>query len=225
MRKKKRKKNESKTCSLCGKDMSKWNLEFKNELLCGTCFFPINKDATDIDRTSDQVEISVVKKLFDAVEAREIVSPYAISCLERATHHDFKNTKDFRVKMNAFLKKHYYKGTDLRETRKWAGFEQDELGDLFNVSKHQIKQMEVSKQPLSKDAIDFIRVMGGEKKVTLKKPPKSTNEYYPTCKPNLGYSPPERICQKSKNSALNNDPKLKQFTKEEAFPHLYGELK
>ena len=197
-----KKTNVKKTCSICGKDLSKWNLDFTKELNCGTCFLTNDKDASRIARLSNEVEISSVKKLYDAIKSREIVSPLVISCLENALGKEFHNTSDFRSKMRAFLDKHYYKGNDLRKARRYAGMEQDELAELFEVSKLRIKQMETNKKPLSQDAIDFIRVMGGEKKITLKKLSKTGNLGLGMHNAKNGNIPPERIIPKQQVSGL-----------------------
>lgn len=212
-----------KLCSLCGEKVNKredktWNLDYSKDIVCDSCLSRSveHPRKEEIDFT----DIDAVKKLYEATKARKIPSAVAIACLERITQNEFKSTRDFRQKMEAFLKKHYYKGIDLRRARKWSGMEQSELAEWFNVSKHRIIQMETGKKPLSQDAIDFIKVMGFAKRIPLKKCKKSVKVGYPTCNPKNGSIPPEKKTSKSTLSA-----QIKQFTKEEAFPHIYGDLK
>jgi hypothetical protein len=119
--------------------------------------------------SKEYTEISVVKKLYDAIIEREIISVPAIQCLELVTGYNFTCTKDFRNKMEQFFGKHYYCGADLRKARKWSGMERSDLADWFRISINNVKQMETNRKPLSQDAIDFIMVMGFKKTVPLKK--------------------------------------------------------
>ena len=119
--------------------------------------------------SKEHIEIRVIKKLYDAITQRKIISVLAIQWLEHITGNDFKCTKDFHNKMEKFFSKHYYRGADLRKARKWSGMDHSELANWFDVSRNTIKKMETNKKPLSQDAIDFIMVMGFRKTVLLKK--------------------------------------------------------
>lgn len=59
--------------------------------------------------------------------------------------------------------KKYYRGSDLRRARKWSGMERSDLAAWFDVSINTIKKMETNKKQLSRDAIDYILVMGMKK--------------------------------------------------------------
>ncbi len=191
-----------KPCSSCGKDLSEWNLDFTGEIYCGLCF--PKEDECQLSRycSSTGIEISFVKKFYDAIESREIVCVQAISCLENLLGTDFRNTNDFRSKMQAYLDKHFYKGIDLRRARKYAGMEQSDLAELFGISKLRIKQLETNKKPLTQDVIDFIRVMGGEKKVTSKKGGKRANLGLGMHNAKNGNIPPEKTIPKQQVSGL-----------------------
>jgi ribosome-binding protein aMBF1 (putative translation factor) len=168
----------NKNCSICGKDLSKWNLDFTRDIVCDSCASGVGgQDGTKDKLSKEYTEISAVKKLYDAIIKKKITSAQAIQCLEKVTGYEFTSTKDFRNKMEKFLNKHYYRGADLRNARKWSGMERSNLADWFGVSTHTIKQMEINKKPLSQDAIDFIVVMGFQKKVPLKKNKKRASEY------------------------------------------------
>jgi len=131
----------------------------------------------------EHIEISAVKKLYDAIIERKITSEeaiqrvLAIECLERFIGYEFTSTKDFRNKMEHFFSKHYYRGADLRRARKWSGMERLDLADLFGVSINTIKKMETNKKALSQKAIDFIIAMGFKKTVPLKKKKKKASEH------------------------------------------------
>jgi len=160
----------NKNCSICGKDLSKWNLDFSRDIVCDSCVSGVREQVETKDKISKEyTEISAVKKLYDAIIKKKITSVQAIQCLERVTGHEFTSTKDFCNKMEQFLNKHYYHGADLRKARKWSGMERSDLADWFRISIHTIKKMETNKKPLSQDAIDFIMVMGFRKTVLLKK--------------------------------------------------------
>ncbi len=148
-----------------------------------------------------EIDISAVKKLYDAIRSREIISVAAIKCLEQITGCEFKNTKNFCHKMEQFLDKHYYKGIDLRRARKWTGMEQSELAEWFEVSKYRIKQMETNKKPLSQDALDFIKVMGFGKTIPLKKGQKRQNKGHSMHRPNKVKIPPKKKHQKQQSTA------------------------
>ena len=193
---------KEKTCSICAKGLSKWNLDSGGETYCGLCFPKEDEYQLSGSNPSIGIEISFVKKFYDAIESREIISVTAISLLENLLGTDFHNTNDFRSKMQAYLNKHFYKGIDLRRARKYAGMEQDELAELFGISKLRIKQMETNKKPLPQDAIDFIRVMGGEKKVTSKKSPKKRNLGLGMHNAKNGNIPPEKTIPKQQVSGL-----------------------
>lgn len=168
----------NKNCSICGKDVSKWNLDFSRDIVCDSCVSGVREQVETKDKISKEyTEISAVKKLYDAIIKKKITSVQAIQCLEKVTGYKFVNTKDFCNKMEQFLNKHYYHGADLRNARKWSGMERSDLADWFGVSTHTIKQLETNKKPLSQDAIDFIMVMGFKKKVPLKKNKKKASEY------------------------------------------------
>lgn len=127
-------------------------------------------------RTSKEyIEIRAIKKLYDAIIQRKIISVLAIQWLEHITGYDFKCTRDFHDKMGKFFGKHYYLGADLRRARKWSGLERSDLADLLGVSVHTIKKMEINKKPLSQDAIDFIIAMGFKKTIPLKKKKKKAS--------------------------------------------------
>jgi len=191
-------KNRKKACSQCGKDLSHMNLDFSQKIICGNCLFSVRKKPHDEVRS--ETDISAVKKLYDAIKAREIISVAAIRCLEQITGSDFKNTKDFCNKMDQFLDKHHYKGIDLRRARKLTGMEQSELAEWFGVSKCRIKQMETNKKPLSQDSLDFIKVMGFEKTTQLKKGQKRQNKGHSMHRPNKLKIPPEKKHQKQQNT-------------------------
>jgi len=159
-------------------------------------------------------DISAVKRLYDAIRSREIISVAAIRCLEQITGSDFKNTKEFRHNMDQFLEKYYYKGIDLRRARKWTGMEQSELAEWFEVSRYRIKQMETNKKPLSKDALDFIKVMGFGKTILLKKGQKRQNAGHSMHKPNKVKIPPEKKHQKQQSTAPKKHQKSKSMGEE-----------
>jgi DNA-binding transcriptional regulator YiaG len=158
-----------KSCSVCGKDLSKWNMDFNREIICDSCVLgQVENGGNKVRTLVEETDMSAVKKLYDAICKREITNVAAIACLERTTGHDFKDTKDFKIKMEQFIAKHYYRGEDLQKARKWAGHSHSELAELFEVSTSLIKHMEKDKKPLSQDAIDFIKVMGFKKTVPIK---------------------------------------------------------
>lgn len=152
-------------------------------------------------RTSkEHIEIRAIKKLYDAIIEKKITSVLAIQCLELVTRYSFTCTKDFRKKMEQFFSKHYYRGADLRKTRKWSGMERSDLADLFGVSVHTIKKIETNKKPLSQDAIDFIIAMGFKKTVPLKKKKKKASEHHCIQTTKIDKIPPEKKLQNSQVS-------------------------
>lgn len=191
----------SKYCSVCGKDLSTWNLDFNRDIICHSCVLSSRgQDETKDKISKDYTEISVVKKLYDAIIERKIISVLAIQCLEQVTRYEFASTKDFRNKMEQFLNKNYYRGVDLRKARKWSGMERSDLADWFGISIHTIKQMETNKKPLSQDAIDFIMVMGFRKTVPLKKVKKKASATNRIRTRKNGKIPPEKKLQNSQVS-------------------------
>ena len=124
--------------------------------------------------------------------------------------------------MRQFINKHDYKGVDLRRAQNNAGLDQPGLGKLFGISKRKIVRMETNKVPLSKQAIDFILEHCEGKTFKPKKVQKTLGMTNSTYLAKNAKIPPERNPPKKKNSSQYKAPKLKQLTKEEAFPHLYA---
>ncbi len=189
-------------CYVCGENLGQCDVDCTSEFICSTCSIIQENEAPRKPKSSAGVEISFVKRFYDAIEAREIVCMEAISILENLLGTDFHNTSDFRSKMQAYLDKHFYKGVDLRRARKYAGMEQSDLAELFGISKLRIKQMETNKKPLSDDAIDFIRVMGGERRVTSKKVSKRRNLGLGMHNAKNSIIPPEKTIPKQHISSL-----------------------
>lgn len=158
------------------------------------------------EASREYTEVSVIKKLFDAIRERKIADPQiaalAIGCLERITSCDFKDNKDFCTKMELFLKKYHYVGNDLRKARKESGMERSDLATKLGVSKHAIKLMETNKKPLSQDAIEFIKEMRGEKRIPLKKCRKKGSEPNSMDMPKKDKILPEKKLQNEQVSAL-----------------------
>ena len=154
----------------------------------------------------EYTEVGVIKKLFDAIRERKIadlqMAVLAIGCLERITGSEFKDTKDFLNKMEQFFKKYHYVGKDLRRARKESGMERSDLATRLGESKHAIKHMETNKKPLSQDAIEFIKEMGGEKQVPLKKYRKKGFEPNSMDMPKKDKIPPEKKLQNEQVSDL-----------------------
>lgn len=170
---------------------------------------------------NEEQDITVIMRLYKDVEARNIVSALAINCLEEYTDQDFAHTKDMRTKMSRFIEAHDYKGVDLRRARNKLALNQQELGEKFGTSKVKVRRMETNKIPLSQVAINLILEHCEGKKFKRKKVQKTlgmTNSTYLAKNAKIA---PERIPPKTKVSCQYKAPKLKQFTKEEAFPHLY----
>jgi len=171
----------SKTCEYCDKDLSHMNLAFSRKLICSSCLLkpkriPHKKNKEEEEKEKYETDVYFVKKLYEAVKSGEIVSVDAIDCLERSIRKSFKSKRDLHKKMKDFLKKHDYRGVDLRRARKWSGMDRKELAWWLDVSIHRIKQIETNKRPLTRKEIDFIRVMGCKKTVTMKKKKNDTQE-------------------------------------------------
>jgi len=157
------------------------NLDFSRKIICSSCLLkpkriPHKSNKEEEENEKYETDVYFVKKLYEAVKSGEMVSVDAIDCLERSIRKNFKNKRDFHKKMEEFLKKHDYRGVDLRRARKWTGMDRRELAWWLDVSIHRIKQMETNKKPLTRKEIDFIRVMGGKKTVTMKKSKKKANK-------------------------------------------------
>ena len=113
--------------------------------------------------------VDSIKELYDSIISKKPVSQFAVLSLENVTGYSFATSKDFRERMGLFLKKHYYKGNDLKKAREWSEMEQKQVAEWLGVSERRVKQMESSRKPLSQDAVSFIKVMGFTKKVPLRK--------------------------------------------------------
>ena len=127
-----------------------------------------------------------------------------------------------RIQMRKFIAKHDYKGVDLRRAQKNAGLDQIGLGDLLGISKRKIVLMETNKMPLSQQAIEFILEHCDAKSFKprkVQKTPTKTNSTYLAKNAKIA---PEKQPLKKQVTCQYKAPKLKQFTKEEAFPHLYA---
>ena len=234
MRKKKisEKVKREKTCCLCGwlvnhkkvKDgeVEILNLNYDQDIICDRCLVTKHCNRGDIKLPVNmEQDISEIKRVYEAVEAREIVTPLAISCLEMYTDQQFTRTRKMRVKMRKFIAKHDYKGVDLRRAQNIAGLDQQGLGKLFRISKTKVVRMETNKMPLSKQAIDFILEHCEGKKFKPKKVQKTLGMTHSTYLAKNAKIPPEREPPKKNNASQYKAPELKQFTKAEAFPHLY----
>ncbi|MFW6173285.1 MAG: hypothetical protein ACOC5T_06020 [Elusimicrobiota bacterium] len=216
----------SKQCSICGKDLSRMNLDFSKKIICSSCLLkpkriPHKRKKEEEEKERYETDVYFVKKLYEAVKSGEIVSVDAIDCLERTIRKNFKNKRDFYKKMEEFLKKHDYRGVDLRRARKRLGMDPKRAGKRFemdcqkrdrrilawwlDVSIHRIKQMEANKKPLTRKAIDFIRIMGFKKTVTMKKHIKKANKGYSTRTPKKTKTSPKKKTKKHQILAPLNE--------------------
>lgn len=191
----------NKKCSICGKDLSHMNLDFNRKIICSSCLLkpkriPHKSNKEEDEKEKHETDVYFVKKLYEAVKSGEMVSVDDIDCLERSIRKNFKNKRDFHKKMEEFLKKHDYRGVDLRRARKWSVMDRRELAWWLDVSIHRIRQMETNKKTLSRKAIDFIRIMGFKKTVTMKKRKKKVNEGFSTRMPKKTKTSPKKKTKK-----------------------------
>ncbi|MBD3155141.1 MAG: hypothetical protein GF368_00615 [Candidatus Aenigmarchaeota archaeon] len=206
----------SKRCSICGKYLSNMNLDFSRKIICSSCLLNpkriTHKGNKEDEKERYETDVYFVKKLYEAVKSGEMVTVAAIDCLERSIGEIFKNKRDMHKKMQDFLEKHDYWGVDLRRARKWSGMDRRELAWWFDVSIHRIKQMETNKKPLTRKAIDFIRIMGFKKTVTMKKSKKEANEGFSTRTPKKTKTSPKKKVEKQQVldplSANNEDEQV-----------------
>jgi len=75
-----------------------------------------------------EVDIGIIKKLYDAIIIREIINVAAIRYLEKITSYNFKNMKDLKNKIGNFLENNTKK-TEMSE---------EELEDWIEVFKNKI---------------------------------------------------------------------------------------
>ncbi len=133
------------------------------------------------------VEISKFKGLYDEIldrgEPGTIFTPdetqrrvNIVRFFEQVLHTQFANTKEFKMKMDNFFRKKFYRGYDLREARKARGWEKKDLANHLGVSQTRILRMETNHKPLSEQAVNFIIEMGFEKTVKVGKPKKTACE-------------------------------------------------
>jgi len=79
-----------------------------------------------------------------------------IEKIEEGTGFDFRNTRDFERKMEAWFEEHRFTGDGLKKARLRDKLTQQELADKLNISRSQITYVETNQRKLSKDMIDYI---------------------------------------------------------------------
>ncbi len=133
------------------------------------------------------VEISKLKGLYDEVldkgEPGTVFTPdetqrrvNIVRFFEQVLHTKFEGAKDFKMKMDSFFAKKFYRGYDLREARKARGWEKKDLANHLGVSQTRILRMETNHKPLTKQAVNFIIEMGFERTIKVGKPQKKACE-------------------------------------------------
>jgi len=133
------------------------------------------------------VEIFKLKGLYDEIldrgEPGTVFTPdetqrrvNIVRFFEQVLHTKFDNTKDFKMKMDNFFAKKFYRGYDLREARKSRGWEKKDLANHLGVSHTRILRMETNQKPLTEQAINFIIEMGFERTIKVGKPQKKACE-------------------------------------------------
>lgn len=205
-----------KKCSKCERDLSSMKLDFSRKIICSRCLLLADREAQENVRNS--THITAIKKLYEAIKSREIVNVEAVKCLERITGTNFKNTRDFHNKMKNFLEKHDYRGVDLRRARKLTEMDRGELANWLGVSKHKIKQMETNKKALSREALDFIMIMGLKKTLPLRKWKKRAPKGYSIKTPQKLKTSPKKKAEKQQvldPLSANNEDEQDPYQKSE----------
>lgn len=109
----------------------------------------MNQEIESVDR---------IKKYYEIIENELLPDSYLservgiVRWLEKATHQEFKNTEDFRNKMQRFLTS----GDKLKKARKKKGWSQEVTSYYLGVSKQFISKMEKGTKPLNQKALQFI---------------------------------------------------------------------
>jgi len=80
-----------------------------------------------------------------------------IRYLEQKTGQDFRDTNDFKKKMECyFIGQNKMRGADLRKLRKKKGWTQKVMAEYLNVSRIYLAKMESGGRPLNRGAVNFL---------------------------------------------------------------------
>lgn len=79
-----------------------------------------------------------------------------ISLLEKETGQDFRDTEDFRSKMDRYFSRKERPGELLLRARKKKNWTQEIMGAYLGVSRQFVKEMEKGRKPLIDKALSFI---------------------------------------------------------------------
>jgi DNA-binding transcriptional regulator YiaG len=120
----------SKNCIRCGKDLSKWNLDFSRDIICDDCTI------------SRLVNISSLEKKMKT---------------DFKNTQDFNEKVGM---FGVESKRKYHPGTKLREIRKAKGLSQKIMALELGCSERHLKRMESGCVPLNKAALKLFRLQG-----------------------------------------------------------------
>lgn len=116
----------SKDCIRCGKDLSKWNLDFSRDIICDDCTI------------SRLVNISLSEKKI------------------KTDFKDTKDFNEKVGMFDVKSKRKYHAGTKLREIRKAKGFSQKIMAFELGCSERHLRRMERGLIPLNKAALKLL---------------------------------------------------------------------
>lgn len=120
----------SKNCIRCGKDLSKWNLDFSRDIICDDCTI------------SRLVNISSLEKKMKT---------------DFKNTQDFNEKVGM---FGVESKRKYHPGTKLREIRKVKGLNQKILALALGCSERHLRRMEQGYIALNKAALSFLVYRG-----------------------------------------------------------------
>jgi len=144
-----------KKCCQCGRDFSKFNVDFSREIICDRCTMGEAKPACSGEPPTLGAEIANLKTLFDQAK-EEKQGVLTIQFFEHLLNDEFKNTEEFVAKVSKYLEGRFLSGKHLKYLRKLKQWSQSLLAAKLECGQRYVSDMESGRKPLNQKAIEIL---------------------------------------------------------------------
>jgi len=145
-----------KECCLCGRDISKYNLDFSRRITCDSCTMGKAIRSPDGEPPTLGAEIATVKALYDQLCKGKGGGVLSVEFFEHLTGEEFKSTRDFHKKMKNYLQGGFFRGEHLKHYRTKMNFSQHRLSLKLECGQRYVSDMENNRKPLNLKTVSLL---------------------------------------------------------------------